>query len=447
MSNYKFLHKSFILILLVLIITCIFPFYSDATETNLNIYAPSCILMESSTGKILYSKNANEKMYPASTTKVMTAILVLEKCKLTDVVTVSHNAIFSVPTGYSNANLQEGEELTVKDLLYVLLIPSANDAAFALAEHISGTVEEFSNLMNEKAIELGCKNTHFVNPNGIHDENHYSTAYDLALMGQYAMKNEVFRKIVSTTIYTLPKTNKYDKEDRIFANTNDLIKTSSPSTYYQYATGAKTGYTDAAKNCIIATATKDNTDLIVVILHDEKTDDMLNTRAIDCKALFEYGFNNYSTQTISYSGTPEKNITISGATRDTQSLDLIVDKDIAAYLPNDFDMSTVEENVVLNDEIKAPITKGTVLGQITYKADGYSVTEDLIASHDVYQFDIVKIILKLLLIIVLLMLTSMFMKRSKSRKKSKSYAKGKKVKRKSNKLYYDFDFYPNIENF
>ncbi len=453
MHNIKLLHKKLICIFLMMIFICIVPLHSNATETNLNIYAPACILMESSTGKILYSKNANAKMYPASTTKVMTAILTLEKCNLNDIVTVSHDAVFNVPSTYSHASLREGEQLTVEQLLYVLLIPSANDAAFALAEHIGGSVENFATMMNEKAVELGCKNTHFVNPNGIHDENHYSTAYDLALMGQYAMKNAIFRKIVSTTTYNLPTTNKYDKEDRIFATTNELLKSPSSSTYYKYATGAKTGYTDAAKNCIIATASKDSTDLIVVILHDEKTDEGLNTRAADCKTLFEYGFNNFSLRTISTSDSIEQTITVSGATEETKKLDLITTEDVSAYLPNEFDTSSIEKNITLNTDITAPITKGSVIGQITYTANGETYTADLVASHDVYQFDIIKIILEILLILVVLALISLFMKRSNNNKSkySKKASVSKRSKNKKNKsskrMYYDFDFYPSTSNF
>lgn len=459
MHNIKLLHKKLICIFLMMIFVCIVPLHSNATEPNLNIYAPACILMESSTGKILYSKNANAKMYPASTTKVMTAILTLEKCNLNDIVTVSHDAVFNVPSTYSHASLREGEQLTVEQLLYVLLIPSANDAAFALAEHIGGSVENFATMMNEKAVELGCKNTHFVNPNGIHDENHYSTAYDLALMGQYAMKNAIFRKIVSTTTYTLPTTNKYDKEDRIFATTNELLKSPSSSTYYKYATGAKTGYTDAAKNCIIATASKDSTNLIVVILHDEKTDEGLNTRAADCKTLFEYGFNNFSLRTISTSDSIEQTITVSGATEETKKLDLITTEDISAYLPNEFDTSSIEKNITLNTDITAPITKGSVVGQVTYNANGETFTVDLVASHDVYQFDIIKIILEILLILVVLALISLFMKRSNNNKSkyssnSKNYKKTSASKRSKNKknksskrMYYDLDFYPSTSNF
>src|SRR5699024_6096710 len=174
---------------------------SDYNPDNLTTNSDSIILIDAKTGNILYTKKDYEKKYPASTTKLKTSIITLENCKLTDVVTVSHNAIFSVPVGYSHASLQEGEQLTVEQLLNVLLIPSANDAAFALAEHIAGSVDEFSTMMNNKAKELGCLNTHFVNPNGIHNNDHYSTAYDLALIGQYAMKFDDIMHIAKISQY------------------------------------------------------------------------------------------------------------------------------------------------------------------------------------------------------------------------------------------------------
>ena len=132
------------------------------------------------------------------------------------------------------------------------MVASANDAAIVLAEGIAGSVESFSSMMNTKAIELGCKDTHFVNPNGIHNEDHYSTAFDLALIAKEAMKNSTFRKIISTLSYTLPATNKYDKADRIFTNTNDLMQKKYTNYYYEFATGIKTGFTSEAKNCLIA---------------------------------------------------------------------------------------------------------------------------------------------------------------------------------------------------
>jgi len=230
--------KKFISYIVLIIIFCVFTLpncISADTGDDPKSDSPSVILMDFRTGKILYEKNSHEKKYPASITKVMTAIVVLEHCKLDDVTTVSHNAVYSIEPGYVIANLKEGEELTIDQLLHILLIASANDAAVVLAEYVSGSVENFSDLMNEKAKEIGCKDTHFINPDGAHDENHYSTAYDLALIGRYAMQNETFRNIVSNTSYNLPATNKYSKNDRLFTTTNSLLTTSSIY-YYKYAT-------------------------------------------------------------------------------------------------------------------------------------------------------------------------------------------------------------------
>ena len=434
-------HKKLCLIFMSIIIILFNILPVSFADTTPSVYSPSCILMDAKSGKILFSKKAEEKMYPASTTKVMTAILALEHCQLTDIATVSHNAIFSIPYGYSIADLKEGEQLTIEQLLYVLLIPSANDAAFVLAEHIGGSVEQFSDMMNKKAAELGCKNTHFVNPNGIHDENHYSTAYDLALIGQYAMKFDFFRKVVSTTIYTLPGTAAHPEADRIFGTTNDLIKNSGAAKkyYYQYATGAKTGYTEAAKNCIIATAQKDDVELIAVVLHDEQTPEGLSTRPIDCKTLFEYGFNNYASQTIATAGTVEKTINVSGASADTRHLNLVLNKDVVGLNPTDYDLSDVVVTIDINQDIKAPISKDTVLGKITFNADGYEYSANLIAANDVKAFDLKKVLLELVAIIVVLKLFSSVIKSKRKRKKKKS------KKRNSSSQCIHSDFYPTYK--
>lgn len=403
------------LFLIIFVSGCTSTYASTIPDT----YSSACLLMEESTGKILYSKNANSIMYPASTTKIMTAILTLEKCNLSDTAVVSHNAVFSIPSGYSTASLVEGEVLTIEQLLNVLLIPSANDAAVVLAEHIAGSVEAFSDMMNSKAVELGCLNTHFVNPNGIHNENHYSTAYDLALIGRYAMQFPTFKEISSKTRYTLPITNAYSKEDRIFNTTNDLIKpnySSSPTNYYyKYATGGKTGYTDPAGQCIVATATKDNISLIAVTLHGDFTEDNLSQRALDCKALFEYGFNNFSMVSIAQKGDVASNMKVPNATKDSSSLDLLYSDDIYAFVPNGFDTSSVTPNIKLSSTF-APIAQDTVLGTISYDIDGSNYSCNLLASHEVYKNQFAKTAMELALLLVFLILLSKFLKRKKRRK-------------------------------
>lgn len=403
------------LFLIIFVSGCTSTYASTIPDT----YSSACLLMEESTGKILYSKNANSIMYPASTTKIMTAILTLENCKLSDTAVVSHNAVFSIPSGYSTASLVEGEVLTIEQLLNVLLIPSANDAAVVLAEHIAGSVEAFSDMMNSKAVELGCLNTHFVNPNGIHNENHYSTAYDLALIGKYAMQFPTFKEISSKTRYTLPITNAYSKEDRIFNTTNDLIKpnySSSPTNYYyKYATGGKTGYTDPAGQCIVATATKDNISLIAVTLHGDFTEDNLSQRALDCKALFEYGFNNFSMVSIAQKGDVASNMKVPNATKDSSSLDLLYSDDIYAFVPNGFDTSSVTPNIKLSSTF-APIAQDTILGTISYDIDGSNYSCNLLASHEVYKNQFTKTAMELALLLIFLILLSKFLKRKKRRK-------------------------------
>ena len=257
-----------------------------------NIYSQAAILVDSKDGTVIYEKNSNERMYPASTTKILTAIIALESCSLDERVTASPNAINSIKSGYTNANIQVGEELSMEDLLYALLIKSANEAANVIAEYIAGSTDNFANMMNAKANELGCTNTHFVNANGVHDDNHYTTASDLAIIAEYCMKNETFRKMVSTQYYTLPATPQYPSDDRVLKNSNSLL-IPEHTYYYPYAIGMKTGFTTEAKNCLIAASKKDDLELISIVLHAEQTEDGRSARYCDTISLLEYGNNNY----------------------------------------------------------------------------------------------------------------------------------------------------------
>ena len=392
---------------------------NDYNPDNINTNSPSAILMDTKTGKILYSKDAYTTMYPASTTKLMTAILTLENCTLDEMATVSHDAIYSIPVGYSHANLQEGEELTVEQLLNVLLIPSANDAAIVLAEHISGSVEEFVNLMNTKAQELGCLNTHFVNPNGVHDENHYSTAYDLALIGKYAMKFDDIMRIAMVKQYTLPKTNKYNKTDRIFNSTNGLIM-SNGQYYYSSATGLKTGYTDKSGYCIVATAEKNGVELIEVILGSNT----LSDRYKDCADLFEYGFNNYTHRNLVYANEVIDTIEINGATRETRSLNIIAKSDITALVKSSTELNNLSADVNINENLSAPIAKDSVIGSISYNIEGVTYSTDLIAETSVEASNFETIVFRALLIFLILYLIVIILKKlnKPGRPKNSSYS-------------------------
>ena len=226
----------------------------ESAQSQLTVLSKAAILIDSYSGQVLYEYNSNEQLYPASTTKLMTAILTLENCQLSDTVIVNPKALTGIPRTYTTAALQPNETLTVEQLLHVLLIPSANDAANVLAFHIAGSIEDFAIMMNAKVKELGCQNTHFENPIGIHSDTHYSTAYDMALIGKYANTFTEIKEITCTTSYALP--NLPDGKERKFKTTNTLI-TPKNKYYYEYATGMKTGYTDKAKSCIVAKAKKD----------------------------------------------------------------------------------------------------------------------------------------------------------------------------------------------
>lgn len=395
----------------------------NSEETNFTIYSSGAVLLESSTGKMLYEKNENQKLYPASTTKILTAILAIENCSLTEKLTASNSAITAIPAGYSNAAIQPGEALTAQELLDLFLIHSANEVGYIFAEHISGNIENFATLMNKKASELGCKNTHFTNPSGLHDTNHYSTAYDMALIARYCMENETFRNIVSKTSCTIEATDKY--QERYFKNTNDLINPSSKY-YYEYAIGIKTGFTSQAKNCLISASKKDGLELIAVALGAEATEDGKSGRYMDSINLFNYGFSNYKIQEIATANTVIDDITIDNATKDSKNLSLLLKDSITALTPANLDLNKLNYSIDLDENISAPITEGDKLGKITYTIDGTNYSSDLIASHSVEESNNVLIICQIILaIIVILILFKLFSSKKKKskRKKSKNYNK------------------------
>lgn len=366
-----------ILILLIMFIIFINNFVF-ADEIKLN--ATSAILVEVSTGRIIYERNSNEKRYPASITKIMTAILVLENCNLDDKVVVSESALSNIPSGYVTCDLIAGEEISVEDLLYALMVKSANDAAYVLAEHVGGSIDAFSDMMNIKARELGCNGTHFVNPNGIHNEEHYTTAYDMYLIANYAMKNETFRKLVTTKSYTLPATNLYSNNDRSFSTTNALIDDNS-SLFYKYAIGIKTGFTTQAGECLVAESARDGLDFIAVVL-DAGTPSKGN-RFVDARTLFDYGYDNYTLTKIKEKNTVVDTIEIENGDKETKNLDVLIDSSITVINNKSLDINGVIPEIVYNDNLLAPINKGDNIGKINYKLEGIDYSASLIAGADV----------------------------------------------------------------
>ena len=398
---------------LKLIVICLFlfilmfPSYVFSSETKeLTLDSPAAILIDNNSGKILFEKNANEKMYPASITKILTAIIVLENCDLSQVATVSDNAVMGVSYGYVTANLQTGEELTVEQLLNVLLIGSSNDAAIVLAEHVSGSIKDFAVLMNEKAKEIGCTNSNFVNPNGEHEEDHYSTANDLALIAKYAMQNETFRNIVKKTYYQLPSTNKYPNDDRIFTTTNELLIVNNnykkDNYYYKYAIGIKTGFTTPAGNCLVAAASKDGLELISVILGATNNSEGFSNRYLETIKMFNYGFENYALKKIVNKDDIIQTINVNHATRNTKKLDVIASNDISAIINiNDINSSILPE-IRLNENLKAPIEKDEIVGKVIYNVAGVTYETNLLAKSEVKKSNDILHVLEIFAILIII---------------------------------------------
>lgn len=402
--------KLFVILFLTFLILCPFN-HVLAAETQSNVLsttAEGIILLDNRTNKVIYSKSENEKMYPASTTKILTAIIVLENCNLDDVVTASYNAIMSIPAGYSTANIQIGEELTVEQLLELLLVYSANDAANVLAEYVGGSIDSFVSMMNTKLNELNLTDSHFANAFGMHDENHYTTAHDLAFIMKYCLKNNTFRKIAGQASCAIPATNK--SGTRTYTSTNELLipKTSN---YYSYLTTGKTGFTTQAKECLVSSAYKDNLELICVVLGS-------NNRFADTRNLYEYAYSNYSIKNVVNEKDIVTTINVSNATIDTKNLDLLVSETVPVLINNSESVSEIMPEITLNENISAPIEEGTVLGKVKYSVDGVEYTTDLIASHNAQKSEVLTYVLYVCaFIIAILLIYGIFFHKNKYRNK------------------------------
>lgn len=385
--------------LLIFILCLFYSISAFASNETLDLTAKAAILIDNKTNKVLYSKNANKKMYPASTTKIVTAIVVLENSNLDDKVTASYNAAMSVPDGYTSANIQVGEEFTIRQLLQMLLVYSANDAANVLAEYIGGSTESFVSMMNTKIHDLGLKNTHFTNAYGLHDENHYTTASDLAKIMQYCLENENFRKLAGSASCAIPATNK--SNPRLYNSTNEAIIPNGPF-YYTYLTAGKTGFTSNAGECLVSSSYKNDLELIGVILGSEGNE---HNRFVETKSLYEYGYQNYKLKTIAHQNDVATTIEILNGSKDTKNLSLLVSEDITALIKTSEVDAEIIPEISLNSNISAPIAEGAPLGKIKYTVNGVSYTTDLIASHTVKSVQIYSYAFYIVFAIVVLLAT------------------------------------------
>ncbi|MCU6761692.1 D-alanyl-D-alanine carboxypeptidase dacB precursor [uncultured Roseburia sp.] len=323
---------------------------------GVSVDSENAIVMEASTGTILYQKDCKKKSYPASITKIMTTMLALQNSSPDEIVTFSQDAIYK--TEGSGVARDIGEQLTMKDCLYAVMLESANECAYAVAEHIGGgDYSKFVDLMNEKAKELGCENTHFNNCNGLPDEQHYTTCYDMALIAREAIKNDDFRTLISTKTYTLPKTNKKDQELTMY-NHHAMICSNRTSRYlYEYAIGGKTGYTVAARNTLVTYAEKDGMLLICVVMRSNSS-----AQYADTEKLFDYCFNNFKMYNVAQNEKRYSNNSQTDSLKLSQTQPFAeLDSDAEIILPKaaSFDDTSVD---VSYDNVN-----DTVLGTLVYK--------------------------------------------------------------------------------
>ncbi len=324
-----------------------------------NITSEAAILVDIDTDTILYAKNATSSMYPASTTKLMTAYLTLANTSLDDIVTFSKNSIYSLPSGSSHIGMHIGESLSVRDCLYGLLLPSANEVATALAEHVSGSVSAFVELMNSTAVELGCVNTNFANANGLQDPNHMTCAYDLYRIMQGCLQYSDFISISSTPAYYRTADDVLDR-DIPMGTTNKLIKKDSEY-YTSFVVCGKTGWTQEAGRCLVTYASKDGRNLICVTMNAEDPNQYKDTIQ-----LFNYGFDHFSVakaaeQDQSYSTQALRSNSPLGLSEQNSSF---LTLDSASRV-------TVPDTVSLNDLTRRPITNDDKTQMLSYELHGY----------------------------------------------------------------------------
>ncbi|SDB01631.1 D-alanyl-D-alanine carboxypeptidase family protein [Eubacterium oxidoreducens] len=304
---------------------------------DVSVESASAIVMDADTGTVLYEKKADTKRYPASITKIMTALLAIENGNLEDTVTFSSDAVYK--TEGSSIMRDVGEELTLEQCLYGMMLESANDCAYAIAEHVGGDYDTFIKMMNDKATELGCTGTHFVNPNGLPDEDHYVTARDMALIAKAAYQNETFRIITGTTEYKLPATNKHD-EALTMHNHHAMIYPYHTSAYLtDYCTGGKTGYTIAAGSTLVTYAEKDGMSLIVVVLKAQTP-----AHYTDTIKLCNYCFDNFQILNVSENETTEDISEIAGNFNTNEEY-LEIDPDATVIVPKTVSFSDLTRTV------------------------------------------------------------------------------------------------------
>ena len=339
------------------------------------LVSESAVLIDAETGQVLYDKEMHKQMYPASITKILTVITGLEKLSMTQKMTMSHYAVFSLPVGSSHIALDENEEITMEQAVYAALLMSANDACNGIAEAAAGSIEAFTEMMNETAVRAGAKNSNFVNAHGLSDDNHYTTAYDMAMICRYALKNETFRKVFGTYKYVMAPTNE-QPEQRTFVNQHYMV--SVPDMKYDGIIGGKAGWTRVSKCTLVTAAERDGRCLIAVVMKCVKDKD----KYADTKALLDWGFENFSGESYNTSALPaggyafDKPVELllpAGKTREDVSLSVTmedgVDYAVFSYTDGEEILRTpcsvsIDVSAKTDGEIRRDTVKGIIGGII-----------------------------------------------------------------------------------
>lgn len=370
--------KKRISLILTALLACIniisTPSYAIAFDPA-SLSSEAATLIDADTGQVLFSKNVDVPLFPASTTKALTALIIAEDLKLDEVVTIDKDSPF---TSGSRIYVIEGETFTVEQLLYAMLLESANDAAVALAKYHSGTVEQFAKKMNERAKALGATHSNFTNPNGLPDTSHVTTAHDLAVIGKAFTQQPKLMEIVKTVKYDILPTNKQPETRHLFNSNRFLFGTGSKNKInykgqpidikWDSVTGLKTGFTNAAQQCFIVSATQNGRNLIAVILKAQG-----NNLYIDPRSLLEHGFNNFKPLQFASKGQLIKSVELESGKK--AKIDLYTAADVKALIPLEADEKTVTSEVIVNPDLKLPINEGQILGHLKISYQGQVLTE------------------------------------------------------------------------
>ena len=378
--------------LLITLIMSLLAVPQAAALEDPQIEAGAALLMDAKTGTVVYAKNEHKEMYPASLTKVMTVLLTLEaidqgKLSFDQQLTASESAFEGLPSDASSAKIVPGEIMTVEDLLYCVMVVSANEACNILAEAVAGSISAFVELMNEKVKELGCENTHFVNTNGLHDEHHYTTAWDLYLITKAAMEHKDFMRFADTGDIILKPTN-MNPEKRYLHSTNFLISVWRSRGYInKNAHGIKTGHTSEAGHCLISSAQKGSLHFISVVLGAERLElpgnEFRTMSFYETNRLFAWGFDNFGYRSILDSTETVTDVEVSLSKTDRVAVHPA--EDVEVLLPKDLEPEDLKREIILkSDPIEAPIAEGDSLGKMELSHDGkVYASVDLLALSDV----------------------------------------------------------------